>query len=240
MLITTLKQIGLEEKHAKIYLACLELGKTSIKDIAKKSGIKRTTIYDIIDDMINAGYIKITTKGKRKKFVAIEPNKLKTLLKKREVLLNQILPDLQLINNVNRTKPKIWFYEGVEGLKKVYEDTLGIENSIFYGWASEDVVGVLGEKWVNEYLNKRKTKKIRSKIIMTATEKIKEIAKHDKEQLRKSKLIDPKKYPFEIEINIYNNRVALISSIDKMAVIIESDSTSNTMKTIFDLCWNNL
>jgi len=36
MLLSTLKQVGLNEKQAKIYLAALELGETTIKEMPKR------------------------------------------------------------------------------------------------------------------------------------------------------------------------------------------------------------
>ena len=42
MLEKILKNIGLNEKEAKIYLALLELGKSKVPEIAKKAELKRT------------------------------------------------------------------------------------------------------------------------------------------------------------------------------------------------------
>lgn len=240
MLISTLKQIGLSENQAKIYLACLELGETSIKDIALKSGVKRTSIYDFIDEMINSGIIKQTIIGKKKKFVATDPEELRLLLKKREFLLEQILPDLKFLDNVNGSKPKVWFYNGIEGLKKAYEDLLNYKNTLVCGWASEDLVKLLGEEWIAVYVKKRVSQNIEEKMIYPLGEVSKKYLEKDKEHLRKSKIIDADKYKFDIEINIYNNRISMVSAKDKMAVIIESKPIVNTYKTIFQICWDNL
>jgi HTH-type transcriptional regulator, sugar sensing transcriptional regulator len=240
MLLNTLIQIGFDKKQAKIYLACLELGETTIKEIAKKAEIKRTTIYDIIDEMINSGYIKKTTQGKKVKFIAVEPVELKEIIKKRENLLNQILPSLNSINNVNLGKPKVWFYEGVEGIKQVYEDLLNYKNIEVWGWGSEDSTDLLGLDWCNKYVARRVSKKIKLKIIYPLTEITKYYKKNDKTQGRDSKIIDPTKYLFNVEINIYSNRLAIMSAKDKIGVIIESEPITATLKTIFRICWDNL
>lgn len=240
MLISTLQQIGLNEKQAKIYLACLELGETSIKEIAKKAEIKRTTIYDIIDEMINSGYIKITTKGKKKRFIAINPDDLKIIIRKKEAMLAQILPDLKAISNIGGIKPKILFYEGIDGLKKTYDDTLGYRNEKMYQWASSDTLNIIGEEWLNNYIKRRVKKKIKALCVASDSEEIRQFKRLDKEQLREIRIIDPKKFPFKIEINIYGNRVAMISARDKIGIIIESEPIVNTLKMIFKLCWSNL
>lgn len=240
MLISTLKQIGLEEKQAKIYLACLELGETSIKEIAKKSGIKRTSIYDIIDIMIDAGLIKTTTKAQKRKFVAAEPAELKIIIKKREILLDQIMPQLGSLNNGGLIKPKIWFYEGVTGLKKVYDDTIEHNNTIIYQWASNDTFNSIEADWLFDYVKRRVKNKIQALCIATDSPEIRDFKSKDIKQLREIRIVPKDLYPFKIELDVYGNRVAMISARDKMGVIIESKPIASTLKMIFKLCWTNV
>ncbi|MDD3487622.1 MAG: helix-turn-helix domain-containing protein [Candidatus Moranbacteria bacterium] len=241
MLLPTLQQIGLNEKQAKIYLASLELGETTIKEIAKKADLKRTTIYDLIDEMINAGYIKLTAEGKKKKYLAANPEELQAIVKKRESLLSQILPLLNSISNVSRGKPKIWFYNGIEGLKDVYSDSLKYSGEIL-AIGGETTVKALGHDWILGYIKKRIQKDIHVRGIVAKSEFIeKEYTSKDQEQFRASKIIDAKKYPFPVEINIYGHqRVFFVSARDQMGVIIESPEIHQTMKSFFELLWDNL
>jgi HTH-type transcriptional regulator, sugar sensing transcriptional regulator len=241
MLLSTLKQIGIDEKQAKIYLACLELGETTIKEIAKKAEIKRTTIYDFIDEMTNSGYLKQTMKGKRKKYIAVSPEELEIIIKKRESLFSQIMPMLSSISNVDRARPKIWFFNGIEGLKEAYSDSLKYSGDIA-AIGGEDIAKVLSKEWVLDYINKRIKRGIHVRGIVAISEFIeKEFVSKDQEQYRTSKIIDSKKYPFPIEINIYGHqRVNFVSSRDQMAVIIESSEIYQAIKSFFELLWDNL
>jgi len=108
-------------------------------------------------------------------------------------------------------------------------------------FASEDVVRALGREWADDYLKKRVKKNIRVRVILPKTEYVSKIVEEDRELLRTSKLIDPQKYPFSIEINIYGHKkVALMSSREEMGIIIEGDEVYKTMKLIFELLWDNL
>jgi len=78
-----LNQIGLEEKEAEVYLAALELGPATIQDIARKSEINRTTVYQMLKNLKSQGLISETTSGKRKLILAAEPANLKRILKQR-------------------------------------------------------------------------------------------------------------------------------------------------------------
>jgi sugar-specific transcriptional regulator TrmB len=236
-MLETLKKTGLEDKKARIYLAALELGETTIIEIARKTSIKRTTVYENMDEMLNMGYIRVTTKGKRKHYFAIDPHELKALIRKKESLIDQILPDLISINNVSEVKPKVWFYHGKEGILEAYEDILNYPNIEVVGWASGEVLKMFNWKDVEQYVAKRQRKKIMETLIMTGDKEAQVFIESASHQLRKLKVIDAEEYPFKIEINVYANRVALFSVKDKMAVILESEPITAAMRMIFNICW---
>ena len=235
-----LEQLGLKDKKADVYLAALELGSATVIEISKKAGIKRTTCYDILMDLIKMGLVSETSKGKKRLFIGEDPEKILGDLENKEKLLSGILPQLKAVYNIKGVKPKIRFYEGKEGLRDVYADTLKYSGEIA-AFASEDVVRTLGREWADDYLKKRVKKNIRVRVILPKTEYVSKIVGEDRESLRTSKLIDPQKYPFSIEINIYGHKkVALMSSREETGIIIEGDEVYKTMKLIFELLWDNL
>ncbi len=236
-----LAQFDLIGKKADVYLAVLELGSGTVIEIARKSEIKRTTVYDILLDLEKSGLIYQTTKVNKRLFVAEDPEKLKKKLEEKERVLGEMLPQLRSLYNIKGIKPKIKFYEGKEGLRQVYSDTLNYGGEIL-AFASEDVVKVLGMDWANDYLAKRVKRGIRARIILPKTEIIeRDFNPLDQKQLRSSKLVSAKKYPFSIEINIYGHqKVALMSSREEMGIIIEGKEIYNTLKLIFELLWDNL
>lgn len=235
-----LEKIGMESKHAKIYLVCLEIGQASIIEISQKTGIKRTTVYENIGEMVREGFIKEIFQGKRRRFVALEPHDLKELLRKRENLLNQIMPQLLAMGSVSAVKPKIWTYQGKEGMFSAYEDSLNYPDSEVFGWASGEVVKLFSQQECDNYIQKRIKKKIMQTLIMPSDKFSGNFTKDDKYQLRKTKIVDFDEYPFKIEINIYANRVAIFSVKDKMAVILESEPIASAMRMIFRMCWKGL
>jgi len=237
----TLEQFGLHGKKADVYLAALELGGTSVINIARKAGIKRTTCYDILQDLINQGLVSETAKGKKRLFIGEDPEKIKKDLQKKESLFSEILPQLKSIHNISGVKPKIRYFEGKEGLIEAYDDALKYAGEIV-AFGSEDVYKVLGRDWVEDYIKRRVKKDIRVRAILPSTEYLeREIFVRDQIQLRMCKSIKKEKYPFSIEIDIYGfQKVALISNKEQLAVIIESAEIYNTLKQIFELCWDLL
>lgn len=237
-----LNQMGLEEKEAKVYLAALELGPNTIQNIARKSGINRTTVYQALKSLKLQGLISETTSGKRKLILAAEPTNLKRNIKNKEQLLNSILPDLMSLSNINPIKPKIRFYEGKEGHREIYRETLKAKNKIAY-WISPlaTQMETIGEDFLDWYIEERKKKNIWIKLIQKTTtatpNKYLDSKKH------KTDLKQVRNAPAELNLPnitvIYDNKVAIMSSKrEGFGFVVESKDYAEMMKTFHDLLWN--
>ena len=55
-----LKETGLTDSEARIYLALLELGPSLAGKISRKTGIHRRNVYDITERLIKKGLIAVS------------------------------------------------------------------------------------------------------------------------------------------------------------------------------------
>ncbi|MFZ2882675.1 MAG: helix-turn-helix domain-containing protein, partial [Candidatus Moraniibacteriota bacterium] len=117
MLLEKLQIAGLSEKEAKVYVAVLELGEATIAEITKKSKIKRSTIYDILNTLKEKGIISQTRLNKRPIFLAENPKKMLEKLEEKKRGLEEAVPELLSIMNLLDKKPKIRYFEGIEGVR---------------------------------------------------------------------------------------------------------------------------
>ena len=124
-----LKKLNLSDNEASLYLSLLELGEASVQRISKKSKISRTTTYDVIETLREKGLIIATKKQKRTFYYAENPSKLGNILEEKVNAFDNLLPELLAMSNLIDRKPKIRFFEGVEGLKNIYKDTLNYPDS---------------------------------------------------------------------------------------------------------------
>jgi HTH-type transcriptional regulator, sugar sensing transcriptional regulator len=237
-----LVKIGLSEKEAKVYLAALELGPTNILNLAKKSAIKRSTVYEMIKNLKEMGLMSETIKGKRSLIVADEPEKLKRNIVEKEILLKQILPELKTINNVGFTKPKITYYEGKVGLREIYKIALEAKDKKA-DWISpiKSVTETVGEDFLNEYIETKKRMGywIRSiHIIARQVDTYKYLDPKTYEATLRKVRFAPKDIDIPNAIVIWDNKVAVMSTKKEgFGFIIESDEYSTTMKIFYNLLW---
>ncbi|HEY4513642.1 MAG TPA: helix-turn-helix domain-containing protein [Candidatus Paceibacterota bacterium] len=117
----TLKQLGLSEKQAKIYLSLLRLGESPMTAIARKANLKRPTVYLIIDELIILGLCSEITKGKKKFYSATHPRRLIEMTRFRNEQAEKLVPKLIALRNTAE-KPTVQMFEGIEGIRTAYEE----------------------------------------------------------------------------------------------------------------------
>ena len=243
---TALLEIGLHENQIKIYLALLQMGEGAIHDIAVNAAIKRTTAYSILDVLKSKGLVTYIEKAGHRTYYAENPRKVLFYFKDQEQNLKSqmkkfegIIPELSSIYNTSATKPKIRFYEGVDGLKQVFEETLTLKpNEEILAFATATLIHeVLGDEWAVNYLTRRAKGKINQKAIIEDSAWGRIHQKNDKAENRITRLVPKEKFPFSNEINIFGNKVMIASFKDQIGVIIESTDVARTWKAIFELAW---
>jgi sugar-specific transcriptional regulator TrmB len=239
MLIEELKKIGLNEKEAKIYLALLELGEANIQQLSKKSAVKRTTVYDILEGLKQKGLINITTKNKRAFYLAEDPRKIEEQLDEKKIALRRVMPELLSITNLLSKKPKILYHEGEDGIKDVYRDTLRYPDQELLAWVAEEAVTKFDKTFLDEqYVPKRVASKIWVRSIAPDVPEMQKYKGEDQASLRRTKLIPAHDFPVDVEINLYGkSKVGVMSFEEKFGLIIESPKIYQTLKGIFEAQW---
>ncbi|MEK7680518.1 MAG: helix-turn-helix domain-containing protein [Patescibacteria group bacterium] len=238
-----LQKFGLSDKEARLYLTMLSKGPDLVSDIAKVAGINRSTTYVLLENLAMRGLVSSFEEGGVKKFSAAPPERLVDYVeeqaKKYSSLVgvaNNLLPQLKNEFAGAGPKPKIQYYEGVEGLKSAYEDTLTSSETIRAYASIGDMHSVLGD-YFPEYYQRRAEKGIHIRAIFPDTPEAKERIKHNRQEARDARLVPKEEYGFTPEINMYDNKVVFMSLQEKFALIIESHELADALKKAFELAW---
>ena len=235
-----LKQTGLTEKQAKIYLACLELGQAKAPEIAKKAEIKRTTAYGILDELVSLGLINYSQKNKQKFYRPNDPDILADIMDKNQANLTQLLPGLQDLFATHHLRPKIQFFEGVTGIKQIYQDALRCQTKKIYQIVKVKAhTELLGEEFILDYIRKRVASGITTYDLHPKSGDIYTEARgRENPKLKRYVRYLPPNIFYAAMIMIYDNKVAMASSKkESFGFIIESKEFTNTLKAYFDFMW---
>ncbi len=242
-----LEKLGMSKKEIKLYLKLLEFGAARANVLAKATNENRTSTYSLLNSMLKKGLVNYYKKTSIKYYSATSPRVLIESLQEDTNQLLRMLPELLAITNQYAQKPKISFYEGVEGIKQIARTMLEVPNSVrdsFMGLDKEKLDPDIKKYIEEEFLGKRIAKNIAYRGIVSGyVPMAKGLPNSQKSHLREVKVIDPKKFPLKIHVDVYPpNRVAIFSyhKGEVMGVIIEHDSFYTTMKTVFQLAWRGI
>ncbi|MDD4351791.1 MAG: helix-turn-helix domain-containing protein [Candidatus Gracilibacteria bacterium] len=241
-MLKELQEFGLSREEASVYLALLRMGSGKVSEIARRANLHRTSAYNVLETLTSKGLVSFRTHLNHKYYVAENPSKILDFLQNKKnkydakiALCSKLVPELSELYREPESKPFFHYYEGIKGLKDAYEDTLTSTETIRAYTPVDDIQTCLPD-YFPDYYKRRARKGIHLRALFPATIQSINRRKFDKVEERTSVLI-PRSFDFHLEINIYNDKMAIISIKEKFAVIIESKELAYAQKQIFDLAW---
>ncbi len=234
-----LVEIGLQETEARFYLAALELGQASVRDIAKQADISRTNAYDVFARLLDQGLVTQIASPSGKTMVAAEPPEhLLSLFEERRRRLKSAMPELQSLHNNSTAKPRVRFYEGVDGIKTVLNETLTCRSKMLRGILSmRDLFQATGQAWMEDLVQRRILAGVRLRVVRSPITDLNELWPASTDDLRELRFC-PDAYVFSMTTYIYDEKVALISSSrENFALTIESAEFAAMQGHLFEALW---
>lgn len=256
-LIKDLRSIGLPEKAALIYAAVLEMGVAFPSKIAEVTKLNRSTVYKILTDLAIKGLVTELERNKKICYQAEKPGKLVNFAKSQIGLAEErfehakkILPDIEGLFAMIPNKPRVRFFEGMEGVLAIYEDHISEKQSyemVAYSNA-EELMKILPPAFVKKYTKAKEMLGITTRAILPDTPFNQDYNKTvyrnlDKKTQLKMKLIPAATFPYTAEITMYGkNKVSIINFHEKIliGVIIEDPTIVSMMRMVFELAWQGI
>jgi len=241
--LAQLGKIGLKEKEAKIYIALLKEGTCLANQLAKKTDILRSSIYDYLDILLDKGYITYTIKSGKKFFQAVNPQKIldnfEEQKQRQEQALKEIVPELTKLQNITEKKANVEVFEGKEGMKSVMSYILKENPKEILIYGSSGVSHKLLPFFMEHWHKQRIKQKINVRIIYNDTQETKKrIEEGPSLKLSAIRFIPIRNVSFTGTI-IYNNKLILtIWNLDTpLAISIDSKDISKSYKDNFEILW---
>lgn len=121
---SVLVEAGLTLRESDAYLSLLQLGESTVAEIARKTKENRTHLYDTLHSLMKVGLASCVIKDGRKYFRAAKPEKLFDYIKEKEELVKSHLEELRELARPALKLPLVEVYEGAEGIKTILKEVL--------------------------------------------------------------------------------------------------------------------
>jgi sugar-specific transcriptional regulator TrmB len=241
--ITHLEKIGLKEKEAKVYIELLKEGQSIANNIAKKTNILRSSVYDYLEVLLDKGFITYAIISGKKYFQAVDPQKILDSFEEKknaeEETLKQIIPELTSLKNMAEKKANVEVFEGKEGMKSVMSYILKDNPKEILIYGSSGVSHKLLPFFMEHWHKQRIKQKIPIRIIYNSVPETKErIKKGPSLALAKIRFFPVKDVSLTGTI-MYNNKVLITiwNPESPLSVSIESKEISKNYKDNFEILW---
>ena len=127
-LLKLLNDVGLDDSEAIVYMAALGVGSRPASVIAQKSKLKRGQTYNVLASLAEKGIVQQIEKNGVKHFSCSSPKALVGMLEARErelvekrLELERAIPELEKLINPHINQPRVRYYQGLEGVRAVYD-----------------------------------------------------------------------------------------------------------------------
>ncbi len=229
--------IGLSAKEAQIYLSNLKTGSAPVSEIAKNAGLNRVTTYGILENLLQKGIVKLAPQKGVQKFIAVNPEEVLVEAKQKVKTLESVLPDLKNLMQAHEFHPTVQFFEGMEGIKKAYAETLKAKTEIL-NYSNSQRIRDFWPEYEKEYIDKRRKKKIFLRGLAPDDAFGQRVLKKDLKTYREIRLLNSKYFQVENEIKIFDNSMLIVSFAPyPFAILIESKPVAETQRQIFGIMW---
>lgn len=241
--LAVLRNLDLSDREIATYHALLQMGPSSIRDIAAKTDINRGTCYETLKGLAKKGIANYLPKGKRRIFQAEDPSRLLALAEEKQQALERTLTNLktEIVPGLRHLKPEfatsnVRFYEGDEGVEYVLKDILSSTDK------DSKAYSVISTQALREHLYRPFPNFTKQRVNKGIFVRVLAIGEGGEE----AELAERKWMKGEGDasyIAIYPPKVAMISltkSNFPVAVVIDSDAIAGTQKMMFDTLWNAL
>lgn len=245
----SLEEMGLTNDESKVYLELLKDPSTHLQ-LSFTTGINRTTIYRIVNDLEHKSLVAKRTDDRGTYICATEPASLEVgiiseeekILQKRKVL-GDLLPYLNTIHNGDPSVFIVHTYYGKDGLKQMAWHELKTKGELL-GLGNGTIEEIMGDsRWAYRHRKRQIESKysVREVVNNSYGNSLPALAS---DQLLSSGLYRFRVLPKEVtefdnQTIVYNDTVAIYhwKHDQRVGVEIVSSTYASMMRQIFEMYW---
>lgn len=247
IVVTFLKNQGLNEKDIQIYLDVFEHGQAFASSIAHRTRVDRTTVYSVLKRLVKRGLLVQSEVNEVAVYIAVSPevfvrdlDREMEELRARKGVAAAAMVEMAKLAKSTYVKPKTRVYEGDRAIVNLYQETLvvGDVQKAFINLTS--MPGVMKDFLKKHFINEKIAKGVFSKVLVAESEKSERYQMLDKVSNRESRVVKAHPFNLQSEIILFGGcQVAMIDFNKQIhGIVVESETFYATMEAIFDYIWD--
>ena len=236
-----MEKAGLSKGEARLYLAMIRIGSSSTGSIIKETGLRKSTVYESLNRLLEKGLVSYVIKNNIKFFEAADPDRLvdfiddrKNELEENKDEIKKILPDLKSMGSQLKPHAEAHVLLGIEGFKTMRRDALkhAKDEHLMLGAISREPI-VMPQFWV--WFNRERVKrKIKLRVLHQ---------QNTREKALSTGMLEMKFLPKDVTIpaviNIYGDRVVSLLWKENYPIcfMLINKDISDSYRKYFEILW---
>ena len=243
-IVNYLKAFGLSDKEISLYLAVLTNGPTSPTNLARVSGLKRPTVYVLLEELEKRELLTLTTIKGRQFYKASSLDQFKDLveeeslkIEKQRRMVDGLIGELEIFQKAGKEPAFTSHFEGEQGIFAIFEQIIESEEKPLFFGSTQALTKVYNEdKWLKT-ISKGKKPGENNEEARIISDKSKTIKKMLNETPDRTKIL-PESFTSRAALIIFGEKLAIMSLTgNPFGVIIENKEIAGLMKFMFTNSW---
>lgn len=238
-----LKTLDISYPARRVYLDLVRHGESPARLIAERLSMTRPSVYGHLNMLTDIGLLGEREVDGKAMFGIHDIDDLPRMLEEKMETMKKTTQAFEkerdvLKKETKTVEPKIKFFEGKEGLRRLYRDLLWESDALIETiWPHEQMADVLGEEEIRSFNRKRIRHKIKIHTIWPARTKPKR-GFWKGEDWGVERRIAPPGFAWTMQYSIYGDKVAFMSSKDELfGFVVASREFASLMRTQFRALW---
>ena len=238
-----LKEIGFSDKEAVIYLALIKVDSESILELARVTKIGRTTVYPLIENLKEKGFVEEVKEKGKTVYRAKTPDRIESFLQEQKIKIEEqvyhardIIPQIKGIMRQDGDTPVIEYHEGREAIAnaiKTRNFNSDTKDFFYTIYPRDSVENLFTKKELQIARSVRIDNKIHAKSIYTYKK-----GEYSPDNTGDRIHIDSKEYPVNADISVYGDTIHIHTLGENLgSIYIKSKDVAETLKTLFKLAF---
>lgn len=242
----SLHELGLSESEIRLYTTSLNLGPTTVSQLASKMGISRPNIYKIIAGLEKHDLVKTDKASYSRSFMVESPSViLEKLRRKQQEIgklgheLSTLLPHLLSHYKQSSLSTKIKILKGKEQYIRTFRKILEDDGKVidFFG-SAKHFIDFLSRNVEREFVKQRLEKRMMCRVLLLPVDEADFDLERDKNEMREVRFFEGQE-KFITSFVIHGQRAIIWQPESALSVIIEDDLIVQMFRSMFYGLWEN-
>lgn len=239
-------ELGFSEEAGALYGILVAKGPLTILEASRATGIERTALYRLIDDLTARGLIEEVLEHKSRRLQAVSTDKIKNLLEREQLRVQRLEHEFEGFEKLIQSMPhnnstQVRYYRGIAGIKQIlWNETKAKGNLI--GYTYRNLQEVVGHKYFESYARELEknlvvSRDLRCDSFLESSDSPSFVRRHiDKSVWR---YLPDEVMHLTHNLDVYNGVVAMYywQNDDVFGIEIQNQLIADMQRSIFETLW---